>query len=40
MQRFSKRRIKFINPDDKTLVYAKELALIGKKVIAEWKQMV
>ena len=32
--------IKFINPDDKTLVYAKELALIGKKVIAEWKQVV
>ena len=29
--------IKFIDPDDKTLKYAKELALIGKKIIAEWR---
>lgn len=32
--------IMVINPEDKTLEFAKELVLIGKKVIDEWRQAV
>ena len=32
--------IMLINPDGKTLEYAKELVLIGKNIITEWRQVV